>query len=361
MPGTNSTQFVPESIIPCMQLDLITSENEWEALRSEWDKLVTASFRPYPFLQFWYLFNWWQTLGGGEWPKENSNLQIITARENGNLVGIAPFFSSHKEGFEPALRFIGQIEVTDYLDFICLPDKLDEFLRRLLDFIDLSQDFDIKKLELANFQDESRSLALLEGLCQQKQKNFELKVLQPSPSIHLPATWEEYLYTLNKKQRHEMRRKERNIERDYQVELVFLETSTNIEEETKRFIELMRYAEKKAAFLTPATEQFLLGFAQNSDIPACLQFASLMLDGEQAAAYLNFTCDYKLWVYNTGWNPEFSKASPGWVLLGKLIQWAIDNGLKEVDLMRGDEEYKYRFGGIDRHVVQVVIDRRSPS
>ena len=44
-------------------------------------------------------------------------------------------------------------------------------------------------------------------------------------------------------------------------------------------------------------------------------------------------------------------------MLVKLIQWAIEQGLDEVDLMRGDEEYKYRFGGIDRHVVQVVSEK----
>jgi len=39
------------------------------------------------------------------------------------------------------------------------------------------------------------------------------------------------------------------------------------------------------------------------------------------------------------------------VLLAKVITWAIEHGLTEVDMMRGDEVYKYRFGGIDRHVV----------
>jgi CelD/BcsL family acetyltransferase involved in cellulose biosynthesis len=39
------------------------------------------------------------------------------------------------------------------------------------------------------------------------------------------------------------------------------------------------------------------------------------------------------------------------VLLAKMITWAIEKGLTEVDMMRGDEVYKYRFGGIDRHVV----------
>jgi len=78
-------------------------------------------------------------------------------------------------------------------------------------------------------------------------------------------------------------------------------------------------------------------------------------DGKKAAGYFNFLTQNRLWVYNTGWNPEFGKVSPGWVLLVKMIQWAIENGLEEVDLMRGDEEYKYRFGAQDREVVQVLI------
>jgi CelD/BcsL family acetyltransferase involved in cellulose biosynthesis len=39
------------------------------------------------------------------------------------------------------------------------------------------------------------------------------------------------------------------------------------------------------------------------------------------------------------------------VLLAKVINWAIEKELTEVAMMRGDEEYKYRIGGIDRHVV----------
>ncbi len=341
-----------------MELTLITSENEWKSLRPEWDQLVARSFRAYPFSEFWYLFNWWQTLGGGEWLVENSSPQIITAREDDVLVGIAPMFSSQKPGSELALRFIGQIEVTDYLDFICLPDKLETFLSHILDFIDESSNFKTKRLELANILEGSPSVAIMERLCLKKQRNFEVSVLQPSPGIRLPSTWEGYLQTLSKKQRHEVRRKERNTERDYRAELVFVQDSVDIDSEMKRFIELMRHDQQKVEFLTPLTEQYLLGLGKAAQEAGRLNLASLMLDGEQAASYLNFIFDNKLWVYNTGWDPEFSNASPGWALLVKLIRWAIENGLVEVDLMRGGEEYKYRFGGVDRHVVQVVVDRQ---
>jgi CelD/BcsL family acetyltransferase involved in cellulose biosynthesis len=47
--------------------------------------------------------------------------------------------------------------------------------------------------------------------------------------------------------------------------------------------------------------------------------------------------------------------SPGWVLLARQIEWAISAGFKEVDLMRGDEGYKYQFGGVDRFVWRAVL------
>ena len=52
---------------------------------------------------------------------------------------------------------------------------------------------------------------------------------------------------------------------------------------------------------------------------------------------------------------NISSASPGWVLLAKLIQWAITEGLTELDMMRGDEDYKYKFGGMNRYVSRIEL------
>jgi CelD/BcsL family acetyltransferase involved in cellulose biosynthesis len=47
------------------------------------------------------------------------------------------------------------------------------------------------------------------------------------------------------------------------------------------------------------------------------------------------------------------------VLLGYLIQHAIDQGCEAFDFMRGDEDYKYRFGALDRRVVRLTIRKLS--
>lgn len=340
-----------------MKFNLINKYEDWEALKTEWDELLKNSICRYPFLEFWYSQNWWQTLGGGEWPAENSELKIITARENDQLIGIAPLFSSFKDGSPMALRFIGQVEITDYLDFIALPSSLEAFLSGMLDFIDTKSEFETKRLELVNFRDDSPSTTLFEELCRQKGRSVNSEVLQPAPTIFLPSTWDDYLQGLSKKQRHEVRRKERNLERDFEAELIFSNECCDLDVEIVNFIAMMANEEEKQKFLTPLMEKSMIEMAKAAQKASCLSLASLYLNGEQAAAYLNFIRDDRIWVYNTGWNPKFSNASPGWALLTKLIQWGIENGMKEVDLMRGDEDYKYRFGASDRQVLQIVSDR----
>ncbi|MEW5830742.1 MAG: GNAT family N-acetyltransferase, partial [Chloroflexota bacterium] len=70
-----------------------------------------------------------------------------------------------------------------------------------------------------------------------------------------------------------------------------------------------------------------------------------------------FDYDNRIWVYNSGLDFGFRDLSPGWVLLGYLLQWANENGRREFDFMRGDEDYKFKFGGIQSWVMRVKITR----
>jgi len=77
----------------------------------------------------------------------------------------------------------------------------------------------------------------------------------------------------------------------------------------------------------------------------------------KAAGYLNFDYGNHFWVYNSGLDYNFGYYSPGWVLLGYLLEWANVNKRQAFDFMRGDEDYKYRFGGVDRFVMRAQIRR----
>ena len=57
--------------------------------------------------------------------------------------------------------------------------------------------------------------------------------------------------------------------------------------------------------------------------------------------------------YDRGW----SRLAPGMVLVGDLIMQAIEEGCAAFDMLKGDLEYKYRFGAAPRHVKRLMLRR----
>jgi CelD/BcsL family acetyltransferase involved in cellulose biosynthesis len=61
----------------------------------------------------------------------------------------------------------------------------------------------------------------------------------------------------------------------------------------------------------------------------------------------------------SGWNDEFATLSPGRVIVGYSIRYAIENRFQVYDLLRGAERYKFSFGAIERFNTDVTITRKS--
>ena len=342
-----------------MEYRLHQDPSAWGSLFESWAALLPESLFPLPFLHPSYQETWWQSLGGGEWLKAESKLAIITAHQEGRLIGIAPFFISHKPETGLALHFIGAVEVSDYLDFVVREKDLEPFLSGLLPFIKNHPELKGLTLDFENLVDSSPSLSLLEKLAQDQSWNFSKEVLQPSPYISLPGDFETYLAGLDKKQRHEIRRKLRNASTGHDTHWYFVEDAEMLAEELQAFTEMMRNENDKNNFLKPEMEAFIHAAAKRLFELGVLRLAFLLIDGEKAAAFLSFACCDRLLVYNSSRADKWMPLSPGWVLLARQIEWAISAGFKEVDMMRGDEAYKYKFGGVDRFVLRVTLSPKT--
>jgi hypothetical protein len=66
--------------------------------------------------------------------------------------------------------------------------------------------------------------------------------------------------------------------------------------------------------------------------------------GTPAAAGICFIDSTTLYIYLASMSPEFPMQKPGWKLNGFLGEYALQQGCRRLDFMRGDEEYKQRFG-----------------
>jgi CelD/BcsL family acetyltransferase involved in cellulose biosynthesis len=343
-----------------MQLTVIRTQEELDALETEWNEILTCcSASHVPFLRHEYISAWWRTLGGGEW--EQAELYTIVIRyEDGQIVGIAPLFFTNNRQVVPDLMLLGSIEISDYLDLIIHSGEASTFLDILLAHLNSEQAPAWQVLDWYNIPENSPTLPALSTAAEKLGWQFNQERLQPCPYIPLPGDWETYLAGIDKKQRHEIRRKMRRAESyNEPVRWYFVDDENNLDREIEDFLVLMAQDPEKDRFLTEVMRSQMHAAVHAAFNAGWLQLSFLEVGGKKAAGYLNFDYDGHIWVYNSGINFDYGSISPGWVLLGYLLKWANENQRAAFDFMRGDEAYKYRFGGIDRFVVRAMVHRGS--
>jgi CelD/BcsL family acetyltransferase involved in cellulose biosynthesis len=335
-----------------MDFKLHTSFDTLEPLAPDWNELVAAGITNAPFLRYEYLSTWWSTRGGGEWP--NAELAVVTASERGTLIGIAPLFLT-----DSRLMLLGSIEISDYLDLIVRPEHHSLFVSALLEWLDQSYLQPWSALDWVNVPEDSITLTALKADSAKCGWACAEEIYQPSPFIPLPGDFEAYLNSIDKKQRHEIRRKMRRAEESGRgVRWYIVADESQLDAEMDAFLALMAHDPEKAAFLTEVMRSQMKAAVHVAFRAGYLQLAFLEVDSEKACAYLNFDYDNKIWVYNSGLDRRFMDLSVGWVLLGYLLEWANQNKRAEFDFLRGDEDYKYKFGGQKRHVMRVKVNRK---
>jgi CelD/BcsL family acetyltransferase involved in cellulose biosynthesis len=341
-----------------MHIATIRTLPELASLEKEWNDLLAISASHVPFLRHEYITAWWQGLGGGEW--SDAELAIcIARREDGGLIGIAPLFLAKNRDGDPALMLLGSIEISDYLDVIARTDDLPDFLGALMDHLANEQPFKFQVLDWYNLLENSPTLTALQVEAEKRGWIYSQQPLQHCPYILLPGDWEKYICAIDKKQRHEIRRKMRRAEEYYlPVRWYIVDDGTKLDQEINSLFDLMDCDPDKAKFLTTSMRNQLNSIIHAAHQAGWLQLAFIEVNGEKAAGYLNFDYMNHIWVYNSGMDFRFKELSLGWVLLGHLLEWANEHHRECFDFMRGDEQYKYRFGAIDRRVMRAIVQKK---
>ena len=302
----------------------------FESLETSWNGLRHKLNWSSVFVLPRWLRVWWQAFGGGE------KLYLFDVKEDGNIIGIAHLMV--KEG---KASFIGSADVCDYMDFAVAPGKERAFFTALLD--KLRRD-GIGELHLESLRHDSTVITSLVELA--KGREYEVSVTRENVSLDLglPSTWDEYLRTLSPKQRRETGRRFRRLEEEGDINYHIVEKAEP--EALDIFFKLMRASrEDKAAFLTPQMESFFTAIAQTMEEAKMLRFGILEISKKPVAAVMCFDYNDKVYLYNSGYDPEYSILSVG--LLSKLlsIKDSIERGRKCYDFLKGAEEYKYRLRG----------------
>jgi hypothetical protein len=294
-------------------------------------------------LPFW-LETWWDHFGDGY------RLMLRSIWIDKQLIGIVPLIIS-----DSTARLLGCPNVCDYLDFVTLPGRGAQFFEILLSSLEKDG---ITRLELFAQHPEA---AVFEGFfAGPGVKNWTGFYEQENETAELllPADWEAYLAVLNKKQRHEVRRKIRKLEyeagrfRFYQLDKV-----DRVINFIPDFFELFQQNREKDQFLTADMEGFFRDLITAAAEAGLARFGLLEIDDHIVAVVLYFDYQDRIYLYNSGYEREYAFLSVG--LLSKIfcIRASIDEGKKIFDFLKGPEIYKSRLGGKAVPIYRVILSK----
>jgi len=285
-----------------------------------------------PFILPAWMQVWWESFGAGY------EMFIRTIKEDKKIIGIAPLMKKQKTAC-----FIGSTDVCDYQDFIVKQGKEKDFFTILLD--DLRNN-DIDILDLKHVRPDSLVMKNLNVIAEEKGLKLTTNQEDVSYEMDLPSSFEEYLESLNNKQRHEVKRKLRRLTEEGSIEYHFEDKEPGLHRAMETFFRMfVDSRQDKAAFLTDKMKQYFRAIAKAMSDNGLLRLGVLELDKKPVAEILCFEYSNCLYLYNSGYDPQYVGLSAGVLSKVLAIKDSIEKGIKKFDFLKGSETYKAHIGG----------------
>ena len=303
----------------------------------EWRQLLARDPNHHVFQTPEWNRAWWKEFG------TSKDILLLTTKRAGDIAAVVPLYRRKDEG-RKVLRFIGGIDLTDYLGPICsLDDRagVAEALVRWLAETDVEWD----ELDAHNMP---VPLGFAEHLVDRADRfGFVFKLEQEETSAVLPLAtdWDDYVEGLPSKDRHELRRKLRKLRREHPDLRVRTATRASLEQDLVTFVDMHHGAGgHKGHFMRPEIATFFERIAHAFSERGWLRLDLLEAQGRALASAFSFELHGRFYLYNSAYEPEARRLSPGFVLVAELVRRAIEARLEVFDFLRGPERYKYQLG-----------------
>ena len=391
-PGAaRDSSWTAAASIPIPEARFVALSQPFDSIpRATWDGLVAANPCATPFSSWAFQQAWWDAYGANA---HDETVVILPADSNGlalpgrDPVGIVPLM--HRHEVEPTdlaghtrMRLSAEIELTavapsataiffgasyhaDYATLLAAPGDLDGVADAVAAHLAASDGpaWDVVDLRRLRCGDPAaEALAAAFGRREQAggwTLNLEREDVCPVVTLPVGAGFDDFLATLDKKERHEIRRKVRRAEA---VGAVRLTRSSDPLADLPAFIELHQ-KRWGAEGLFPATtggEMSRVFFQRlfellGPDGPLVLSF--LTVGDRRIGAGVHLVDGESLLYYNAGIDPDARELSPGVLMVASYVEEALSGGFRRMDFLRGDEPYKYEWGARDEPIQRLLVRR----
>jgi CelD/BcsL family acetyltransferase involved in cellulose biosynthesis len=369
------------ALLPIMTIsvEFVTSWNDLLRLEQPWNALAGGM----PLRSWDWLAIWWKHYGSvarrdadhsNDQPTERKLRVLAVYRDALNtpsgekgcrkLVGIAPWFLDRTIVKGNVLRWLGSGEVcTDHLSLVCESQNREEVAVAVAEALTTSCD-DWDRLELNAVDADDPTVGLLTSALEDRGCLVSRYAADAYWALELPASWDDYLATLSKSHRKQLRRLEREVLESDRVCWHRVRSEEALADCWEVLVDLhqrrRRSLGEPGCFASRMFHDFHREVVGRLLARDQLRMSWLKLDGSPAAAEYHFTDGTTTYAYQGGVDPERLGAEPGRLSTISCLQAAINEGQRCVDFMRGDEPYKahWRARSHPTYDYRVVPNRR---
>lgn len=321
---------------------LRTLEHEWRALERR--------IAPLPFVTFDWVEAWWTHLHADRLAVRDDLLVYVFRETNGSVSGIAPLMRTRRPGRGPLqlrhVQFLGaDPNITEVRTLAALPERVSRIIDALLD--DFRADphgWDL--MQLTGVPAEHA-----EGVALGRFANVEWTRDVPNYYLELPSSWDEFRSALPRNIKESLRKCYNAPKRDgltFQHEVVTapelvgpaLSDFLRLHELRSRRDDTVRHPN---VFADPAAREFLADFCERLARRERLYIFQLRHGDAVIATRLGFRCGDSLYLYYSGFDPNYGRYSVMTTVVAEAIKFAIANGFRTVNLSTGSDESKLRW------------------
>jgi CelD/BcsL family acetyltransferase involved in cellulose biosynthesis len=333
-----------------------------KSLANKWNNILSQSESDNIFLTWEWVFNWWQVYG------RSKELRVLVLRDQReDIVAIAPFYAHTQKCLGGIsvneVRFLGTGEDVgpDYLDFIIKKGFEHEAIHTLVGYLAVKDGWDV--INLTDMLSTSSNVKAIKNVAADHGLVINSSERAVCPYIRLPPDWDRYMSSLSNNMRFNIRRRMRNLEKDFRTRYFVWQDMEGLEDVMERLSSLhhKRWEQKgaKHSFSSEQYNAFHQTVAREFALKGWLQLSCLELNDEIVAILYDYRYGNKIYYYQGGFDPSLYKYSPGFVLRAYVIQRAIKDGIEEIDLLKGGYEHKYRWTEYDRRTINLTIGKNN--
>jgi CelD/BcsL family acetyltransferase involved in cellulose biosynthesis len=337
----------------------LTNDFSNGSLHDSWNDILAQMPGANAQLTHEWLSSWWEVFG------DNRRLSLMTVIDGRQILGIAPLTITNvidKAGFTlRKLTFIGD-GLTDYQDFLIADERREEVLRALINsIVDGSEDWDA--IHFRNMRGDSPDLPILREAFGETSLELVERVNIRSPYIPIDRPWTEYYGALGKNLRSEIRRRLNHLARMGKAEFIRLheidDVAGALDTIKSIHVKCRRAKGEISSYMNEKRFRFAFLILKRFGDRKWLDIVFLKLNDQVIAYYLGFIYGNIVYFWNTGWDPEFSAASPGKLLLHYWIQDSFAQGYREFDFMVGEEPYKLQWTNLVRPNYELFVSKKT--